>query len=188
MPSGVYIRTRWHLEIIKKSHEKLKGRESILRGKKRPEFAGKNNPNWKEKVTFKCHQCGKIFKDSESACRKFCSRECYTKDWIKRMAKNEKLIKNRFKKGNKSWIKGLHPEYLQGENHPMWKGNKAKYSALHMRVRDKRGNPSFCEICKTSDKRKKYQWANLTGKYEDVMDYKRMCVPCHSKYDNDRRK
>jgi len=34
---------------------------------------------------------------------------------------------------------------------------------------------------------KRYEWCNLTGKYEDIMDYARMCIPCHRKYDKKRR-
>ena len=183
MPSGVYVRTKKCREILSKS--KLRNPMRYWKGKKRPEMSGKNNPNWKEKVTYHCHQCGKIFEDSESTNRKFCSRECYAKDWGKRMAKN---TETQFKKGHQTWNKDKKCPQFSGKNSGQWKGDKAKYSALHMRIRIKRGNPSFCEVCKTTDKSKKYEWANLTGKYEDVMDYKRMCVPCHSKYDNKRRK
>ena len=30
---------------------------------------------------------------------------------------------------------------------------------------------------------KNYDWANLTGHYDDPNDYKRMCRSCHWKYD-----
>ena len=62
-----------------------------------------------------------------------------------------------------------------GENNPSWKGDKAGYKALHYRVYKKRGKPKHCEVCGTRDKNKRYQWANLTGKFEDINDYKRMC-------------
>ncbi len=32
--------------------------------------------------------------------------------------------KTQFKKGHTPWSKGKHPEYLQGRNHPAWKGGK----------------------------------------------------------------
>ena len=70
-----------------------------------------------------------------------------------------------------------------GENNASWKGNKAGYSALHYRVCKTRGNPQKCEECGTT-KKTRYQWANLTGKYDDVMDYKRLCQSCHAKFDN----
>ena len=70
-----------------------------------------------------------------------------------------------------------------GENNSSWKGNKAGYAALHYRVEKVRGKPQKCDVC-LENKKQKYEWANLTGKYEDVEDYKRMCCSCHAKYDN----
>jgi hypothetical protein len=35
--------------------------------------------------------------------------------------------------------------------------------------------------------KKRYEWANLTGRYDDVKDYARMCISCHRKYDKKRR-
>ena len=86
--------------------------------------------------------------------------------------------RNGFQKGRK----------IFGKNNPSWKGDKAKYDALHIRVGVARGRPRLCEVCGTTNKQKKYDWANLTGKYLDVMDYKRMCVSCHRKYDKNWRK
>ncbi len=187
MPAGVYVRTEKCKKILSKAH--LKNPTKYWLGKKRFNMSGENHPNWKGgKVSKTCIICKKEFWviPSQKNSAKFCSRECYAKDWIKRMA--NKSVKFRFKKGQKSWNKGKQFECFQGKNSPTWKGNKAKYGALHERVRNKRGKPQFCEICKTTDKLKKYQWANLTGNYVDIMDYKRMCVSCHSKYDNERRK
>lgn len=70
-----------------------------------------------------------------------------------------------------------------GENNDSWRGDNAGYAALHYRVYKKRGNPMKCEKCGTRDKDKRYQWANMTGKYEDVNDYKRLCQSCHAKFD-----
>ncbi|MCK9370937.1 HNH endonuclease [Candidatus Dojkabacteria bacterium] len=48
------------------------------------------------------------------------------------------------KSGKPSWNKGLHPEYLQGENHPNWKGGlkkvKTNQSLEHFPQRFKKGN------------------------------------------------
>lgn len=57
------------------------------------------------------------------------------------------------------------------------------YAALHRRVRAQRGRPNHCEMCGRCDDGVKYQWANLTGAYENLMDYSRLCVPCHAKID-----
>ena len=46
------------------------------------------------------------------------------------------------------------------------------------------GCPRKCEVCNTTDKNKKYEWASLSGRYDNPDDYKRMCQSCHSKYDN----
>jgi len=83
-------------------------------------------------------------------------------------------------------IKTRVPKNLNQDksNNPNWKGSKAGYAALHYRVYKERGKPQCCDVCKTKDKSKRYQWANLTGKFEDINDYKRMCQSCHSKYDN----
>jgi len=40
-----------------------------------------------------------------------------------------------------------------------------------------------CDVCGTTEPGKHYDWANLTGRYEDVNDYKRMCRSCHFKHD-----
>lgn len=73
-----------------------------------------------------------------------------------------------------------------GERGNNWKGNKAGYFALHIRVRGQRGKPCFCEVCKTIDKNKTYEWSNLTGNFVNIMDYKRMCKSCHNKYDKNK--
>jgi len=40
-----------------------------------------------------------------------------------------------------------------------------------------------CEECGTADPRRSYDWANLTGNFADVMDYRRLCRSCHWKLD-----
>ena len=67
-----------------------------------------------------------------------------------------------------------------GENNDSWKGNNAGYAAFHIRVQKVRGKADHCEVCK---KGRYFEWANLTGKFEDVSDYKMMCKSCHAKYD-----
>jgi len=61
------------------------------------------------------------------------------------------------------------------------------YMRNHARVRSLRGQPKKCEICATEDPREFYEWANLSGKYDDPGDYKRMCRKCHRQYDKSRR-
>jgi len=76
---------------------------------------------------------------------------------------------------------------LCGPQHPNWKGSEASCKSLHMRLRRQRGTPQHCTVCGTSDPNKWYDWANLTGKYDDFDDYKRMCRQCHRAYDKARR-
>lgn len=74
-----------------------------------------------------------------------------------------------------------------GESNHMWRGDDAKYQALHLRVEAARGKPRECGRCGSNDLNARYERANLTGKYTDVDDYERMCVSCHRTYDAQRR-
>lgn len=56
------------------------------------------------------------------------------------------------------------------------------YTTLHKRVSRSRGKPRKCENCET-ETAKKYEWANKTGQYDDVMDYVRLCTSCHHRMD-----
>ena len=58
-----------------------------------------------------------------------------------------------------------------------------QYQLLNGCLGENRLNPEKCQICETT-KAKTFEWANLTGNYSDLTDYKRMCGSCHSKYDN----
>ena len=71
----------------------------------------------------------------------------------------------------------------RGSLNSSWKGDKATYAALHYRVAAARGQPQRCEVCGTTDPSRNYDWANLTGHYEDLSDYRRMCRSCHWRHD-----
>lgn len=75
-----------------------------------------------------------------------------------------------------------------GENNSSWKGKSALYSSFHQRVKYSRGRAKDygCSVCGTSDHSKSYDWANLTGNYNDIMDYASMCRSCHRNYDMQR--
>jgi hypothetical protein len=60
------------------------------------------------------------------------------------------------------------------------------YSRYHANVRSIKGCPHKCEVCGEDSPRKWYEWANLTGNYDDPNDYKRMCRVCHRKHDKNR--
>lgn len=120
------------------------------------------------KGSFKCQYCGRVMRVylSRAIVRKFCSHRC----WI---------LFSRGKPHSKEWNKKVGQP---GERNPMWKGDGAGYKAFHYRVKKALGQPKKCEICGTI-KSPRYEWANLTGKYNDIKDYKRMCRSCHAKFD-----
>lgn len=74
----------------------------------------------------------------------------------------------------------------RGENNASWKGNDATYAAYHYRVQSQRGRACKCEECGRSAAGIKYDWANMTGQYDDVNDYKELCRSCHFKKDGHR--
>lgn len=75
----------------------------------------------------------------------------------------------------------------RGEKNDSWRGDEAGYSAMHLRVITARGRPSRCACCDTTDPAIQYHWANLSGHYEDIHDYARLCPPCHRRLDARRR-
>ncbi len=73
-----------------------------------------------------------------------------------------------------------------GPKNSTWKGSKATYAALHKRVEVARGRPAKCGRCGASGPGRTYDWANLTGAYDDIADFERMCRSCHRVYDAQR--
>ena len=74
-----------------------------------------------------------------------------------------------------------------GENNTAWKGSQATYKGCHLRVNRIKGKPQYCEVCHDMNPLKTYEWANMTGRYDDPNDYKRLCRSCHRQYDKKRR-
>lgn len=70
-----------------------------------------------------------------------------------------------------------------GNNNHAWKGNEASYQAFHRRLYSCFGKPSKCTACGTEDA-EHYDYANLSGRYEDLDDYAAMCRSCHWKMDD----
>ena len=86
--------------------------------------------------------------------------------------------------GNKG--RPLGPTPRRGPANYKWKGEAATYAAKHMRVRQAKGKASGCSRCGLSAPERRYDWANLTGNYDDVNDFASMCRPCHRRYDYQR--
>jgi hypothetical protein len=66
-------------------------------------------------------------------------------------------------------------------NH-MWKGDEATKYAFHRRLYSRYGKPTKCANCGT-ESAAHYDYANLSGRYEDISDYAPMCRSCHWRYD-----
>ena len=63
-----------------------------------------------------------------------------------------------------------------------WKGDNAKYRALHSWIRKNKPKSMFCEECKKTNLR--LNCANITRKYtRNPHDYKWLCYSCHNKID-----
>ena len=70
-----------------------------------------------------------------------------------------------------------------GEQGFRWRGDDAGYVSMHKRVYRLRGKADHCTKCGISDPAVRYQWANLTGNFNDPDDYASMCPKCHRQYD-----
>lgn len=70
-----------------------------------------------------------------------------------------------------------------GEKNHMWKGDNASYFAFHVRVRKQNGKANKCDQCGRSDSGIRYDWANKTGKFNEISDYVMLCRSCHFKID-----
>lgn len=69
------------------------------------------------------------------------------------------------------------------EKNPMWKGDNVSYRTLHQWVASNFGTPQECEDCGTTENHM-YHWANINNTYNrDRKNWRRLCVPCHSKMD-----
>lgn len=70
-----------------------------------------------------------------------------------------------------------------GSANASWRGDKAGYAAFHRRLYAKLGKPVSCSVCGTNDAARSYDYANLSGRYQDMQDFAAMCRSCHWKYD-----
>lgn len=97
--------------------------------------------------------------------------------------------KSAFKKGKPSieFAKKRDENRPRGERAYQWKGEDVGYRDIHHWIEKQLGKPMRCQDCKDST-RSRYHWANVSGEYKrDIIDWKRLCVPCHMKLDKERR-
>ena len=69
-----------------------------------------------------------------------------------------------------------------GERNSSWKGDAAGRYAFHRRLYARFGKPTCCLVCGTVSA-KAYDYANISGRYEDMDDYVPLCRSCHWRYD-----
>jgi hypothetical protein len=155
-------------------------------------------------MRYVCHQCGKTFSAYRVA-PKYCSAACYGKSC--RSPVSELRVIKLYQSGmtldevaratsstakvcSNILIRNLIPKRLAemrkpttGKRHRNWKGDTASYSAFHARVHKRLGKAMRCDRCGLKEASRRCEWANLTGRYNDIDDYKMMCVPCHRRYD-----
>jgi len=161
MPSGVYIRTKpVSLETRKKLSELSKGRVFSKETRKKLSNA----------------LMGRIVSE----------------EWRRKigLSKKGKKYPNRKKPPEKSLEhRRKLSEALSGEKCYKWMGDDVGYSGLHAWVKKNLGKPDTCEHCgKTGLRGHKIHWANKSGEYKrEITDWIRLCVKCHSKYDNDKK-
>lgn len=139
----------------------------------------------------KCEICSKDFTTYQCLINvgkgRFCSKECYQQDWIKRVPGWNKgkpapwSIGNQHRKGKTN----PNPNKMFGKDNPKWKGDDPGYRALHYWQERQLGKPTKCEHClKDNLFGRKIHWANKSHKYlRNKNDWIRLCVKCHKKYD-----
>lgn len=150
-----------------------------------------------------CQECGTDFR-SYNPSPKFCSRECKSQS----QTADVDLQKIRvLYSGGKTQAEiagalgvtqkvifaamrraGIKPRKAAkrnqwGKNNHAWKGDEASIYAFHRRLYSRFGKPTKCGVCGTT-KAEHYDYANLTGRYEDIEDYLPMCRSCHWRYDD----
>jgi len=86
-------------------------------------------------------------------------------------------------KGIKGFQKGVQnkTQFQGGTKHPLWKGNKVGYSALHewISVNWGKAREYFCKCGEQA-----LDWANLDGVYErSRKHWEPKCRSCHKKFD-----
>lgn len=95
-----------------------------------------------------------------------------------------------FKKGHSDLVPSKSRKIAaiknSGSAHPLWKGDKVGYAALHIWIHRNYGFPTVCEECGFESKNhRKIQWANVSKRYlRERSDWKRLCCKCHFIFDN----
>lgn len=124
-----------------------------------------------------CKSCGKPTRDkTKTGYCKSCWLENSEESYRLR-AKNISATKQ--KNGvSKKWLKKC-----KGPGSVLYKEKDITYSGAHQRVSRYRKKRGVCEECGCNGVDIIYDWANISGKYWDVDDYRELCRSCHIKQD-----
>lgn len=149
------------------NHRRFCGRECYVQFWRKEVVAKVKATKAKARVTITCPECGKVFADAQSNRRVYCSKACSDKHTL---------------------IKGVS---VANDRNCNWKGEEASYSAKHLWIKWRYGNPERCEFCGVEGRLSKghwtIHWANISGKYlRDRSDYHGLCRKCHHHFDSHR--
>lgn len=130
-----------------------------------------------------CHQCGKEFEYypcmHKVKKRRFCSLRCYEDSNVRIKNLGSRFTGRKHKESSIRKCKNTWKTKI----HPGWKGDSASYITMPQWVRRHRGTPQKCDHCGYDKSDRKYEWANVSGRYlRDLDDYKRVCLQCHRKH------
>lgn len=73
----------------------------------------------------------------------------------------------------------------RGSLNAAWKGDAAKYAAIHMWLHRNVQKVGACADCGAEGRT---EWANISGEYRrGADDYRELCATCHRRFDRERR-
>lgn len=139
-----------------------------------------------------CSYCKKEFEFRNAPSDKgiVCSKTCNFKKMNKRMDKvcivcnkSFKVHKYRFDIAKTCSYNCRNQLYttLKGDKTNSWKGDGAKYAAVHSWLRTNIEKATKCEWCGIEGK---IEWANISHEYKrDLSDWAQLCHKCNLTYD-----
>ena len=144
---------------------------SLMKGKRRLDIVGINNPMKKEENKLKISV--KMIGNKNGSGHKCSSK---MKDRLRKLFLGKKL--------SEEHKQALKKPKLNGAS-KYWFGSRSEYKSLHHWVNRHFGQPSICEECgKSGLKNHQIHWANISGSYlKERIDWQRLCAKCHAKKD-----
>ena len=138
-------------------------------------------PQWRSEVSARLRK----FKDETAIVEMYLSGST-TAECAQHFGCGRKAIDNALRRAGVKKRRAIKRNQ-SGPSNANWGGSAASLVAKHKRLYRAFGQPSKCDVCGTEDSARTYDWANLTGDYDNPSDFKRMCRSCHWKYDKKHR-